>query len=77
MDTSDKRIMMVLYGVPFASLIYCALVVGSMLSFPTLREHPLLSGGIAALIPLVVGASIWIGASAQAYAKARNNLKDT
>ncbi|MEM8807193.1 MAG: hypothetical protein AAGF01_14315 [Cyanobacteria bacterium P01_G01_bin.38] len=67
MDSSDRSIIITLLVIPFAGLLYCGLVIGSMLSFPVLREHPLLSGGVAALIPLTTGALIWLSASARAY----------
>ena len=74
MDTSDRTILIALLVIPFAGLLYCGLVIGSMLAFPILRAHPLLSGGISALIPLTVGAIIWIGASARAYKQSRENI---
>lgn len=59
---SDERLMIILIcGVPFAALLYCAIVVGTLLSVPFVRNHSLIFGGIFALIPLVTGASIWIG----------------
>lgn len=59
---SNERLMIILIcAVPFAALLYCAFVVGTMLSLPAAKAHPLISGGIFALIPLVTGASIWIG----------------
>jgi len=72
MDTSDRRIMLVIFIVPFASLLYCALVVGAMLMLPIVKVHPLVSGGIAALIPLVLGATLWLVTSAQAYARPKS-----
>ena len=47
--------------VPFAALLYCAIVIGSLLSAPFVKNHAIIFGGIFALIPLVTGASIWIG----------------
>lgn len=67
MNDSERRMILIICLIPFGGLLYCGLVIGSMLSFALAREHPLISGGIAALIPLVVGASIWIGGSARAY----------
>jgi hypothetical protein len=48
-------------AVPFAALLYCALVMGTIFSIPAAKAHPLIFGGIFALIPLITGASIWIG----------------
>ena len=47
--------------VPFAALIYCGIVIGALLAIPFVKEHSFIFGGIFALIPLVTGATIWIG----------------
>ncbi|MEL6159953.1 MAG: hypothetical protein AAFQ40_10850 [Cyanobacteria bacterium J06623_5] len=60
-ESNERLMIFLICAVPFAALIYCALVVGTMLSLPTAKAHPLVFGGIFALIPLVTGASIWIG----------------
>ncbi len=59
---SNERLMIFLICiVPFAALLYCALVIGTLLSVPFARNHSLIFGGVFALIPLVTGASIWVG----------------
>ena len=59
---SNERLMIFLICiVPFAALLYCAVVIGTLLSVPFVRNHSLIFGGIFALIPLVTGASIWVG----------------
>lgn len=59
---SDERLTILLIClVPFAALLYCALVIGTLFSVPFVKNHSLVFGGIFALIPLVTGASIWIG----------------
>ena len=59
---SNERLMILLICiVPFAALLYCALVIGTLLSVPFVKNHSLIFGGIFALIPLVTGASIWVG----------------
>ncbi|MGC1309790.1 MAG: hypothetical protein WA885_21405 [Phormidesmis sp.] len=47
--------------VPFAALLYCAIVIGTLLIVPAAKSYPLVFGGIFALIPLVTGAAIWVG----------------
>lgn len=47
--------------VPFAALTYCGIVMGTLLTVPFAREHSFIFGGIFALIPLVTGATIWVG----------------
>ena len=59
---SNERLMIVLICiVPFAALIYCGIVIGRLLSIPFVKAHAFLFGGVFALIPLVTGATIWIG----------------
>ena len=47
--------------VPFAALLYCALVMGALVTIPFVKNNAIIFGGIFGLIPLVTGASIWIG----------------
>ncbi|MGB7087791.1 MAG: hypothetical protein WBD47_19695 [Phormidesmis sp.] len=59
---SNERLMIILIClVPFAALLYCASVFGILLSIPSAKNHPLLFGGIFALIPLVTGTTFWVG----------------
>jgi len=59
---SNERLMIILICVvPFAALVYCGIAIGTLLSFPFAKEHAFIFGGIFALIPLVTGATIWIG----------------
>lgn len=61
LESNDRAMIWLLCGVPFAALLYCGLVIGTMVSLPFAKSHALIFGGIFALIPLVVGAAIWIG----------------
>lgn len=59
---SNERLMIILICVvPFAALLYCGLVIGTLLAVPFVKNHAFIFGGIYALIPLLTGASIWIG----------------
>ncbi len=59
---SNERLMIILIcAVPFAALLYCGLVMGTLLTVPFVKDNSLIFGGIFALIPLVTGAAIWIG----------------
>ncbi len=60
-ESNDRLMIILICAVPFAALLYCGLVMGTLLSFPAARAHPLVFGGIFALIPLVTGAAIWVG----------------
>ena len=60
-ESNERLMIWLICGVPFAALLYCAMVVGTMVSVPFANAHPLIFGGIFALIPLVTGAAIWIG----------------
>ncbi|MGB3788606.1 MAG: hypothetical protein WA949_11395 [Phormidesmis sp.] len=59
---SNERLMILLICiVPFAALLYCGLVIVTLIFVPFVKNHSLIFGGIFALIPLVTGASIWVG----------------
>lgn len=60
-ESNDRLMIILICAVPFAALLYCGLVMGTLLQFPAAKTHPLLFGGIFALIPLVTGAAIWVG----------------
>ncbi|NEP42791.1 MAG: hypothetical protein F6K35_27640 [Okeania sp. SIO2H7] len=59
MAPEEKQPFIVL-AIPVVELVYCAIVIGSMLAFPTLRNHAPWVGGIAVVLPLIVGVSLWI-----------------
>ena len=54
-------------GIPIAGLVYCGLGIAAMASLSSVREHPLISGGIFIFIPLLTAALIWMRASAKVY----------
>ena len=58
--TPDEKQTLIILAIPIVGLVYCGIVIGSMLTFPTLRDHAPLAGGIAVMIPLTVGVSLWI-----------------
>lgn len=60
-ESNDRLMIILICAVPFAALLYCGLVIGTMLVFPAAKAYPLVFGGIFAMIPLVTGAAIWIG----------------
>lgn len=60
-ESNETLMILLICGVPFAALLYCAVVIGTMITFPFVKAHALAFGGVAALIPLVTGAAIWIG----------------
>lgn len=58
--TPDEKQTFIILAIPIAGLVYCGIVIGSMLAFPTLRDHAPLAGGLAVILPLIVGVSLWI-----------------
>ena len=66
---SDKKFALLVVGIPLVGLLYCGLGIGVMASSLTVREHPLISGGIFILLPFSIAAFTWISASAKAYKK--------
>lgn len=60
-ESNDNLILILICVLPFAALLYCGIVMGTLLSVPAAKTYPLIFGGIFALIPLVTGAAIWVG----------------
>ena len=60
-ESNDRLMIILICVVPFAALLYCGLVMATMLTVTFAKDHSLIFGGIFALIPLVTGAAIWIG----------------
>lgn len=59
MNANDKETLIIL-AIPIVGLVYCGIVIGSMIASPTLRNHAPLAAGIAVMLPLIVGVSLWI-----------------
>lgn len=60
-ESNDRLMIILICIVPFAALLYCGLVIGTLITVPVAKAHPLIAGGIFALIPLVTGAAFWVG----------------
>ena len=60
-ESNERLMLLIICAIPFAALLYCGLVFAIVFTVPAAKTHPLLFGGIFALIPLVTGAAIWIG----------------
>ena len=60
-ESNERLMIFLICAVPFAALLYCGVVIGTLLSIPFVKNHSLIFGGIFALIPLVTGASLWVG----------------
>lgn len=66
MDKDTKFALLVL-GLPFLGLLYCAVIFAFLIMSPFGRSHPIITGAGFAAIPFALAASIWIRASAKAY----------
>lgn len=69
MNSDNKKFAFLVLGIPLIGLVYCGLGIGVMASSVTVREHPVISGGIFILLPFCIAAYTWISASAKAYKK--------
>ncbi|MGQ4647304.1 hypothetical protein [Lyngbya aestuarii] len=69
----DTKFALLVIGLPLAGLVYCGLMIALMANSPLVREHPVAGGACFLLIPFVIGASIWIKASAKAYSQQADN----
>jgi hypothetical protein len=63
MDKNTQFALLVI-GIP---LLYFGVMVLFMVFCPLAEDHPLIAGVGFQLIPLTIGATIWISASAKAY----------
>ncbi|MGK7933350.1 MAG: hypothetical protein AB4041_18220 [Microcystaceae cyanobacterium] len=68
MDKDTKFALLVL-GLPFVGLLYCGVIIFTLVNFAVAREHPIVTGLGFAIVPFTYAASIWIRASARAYQK--------
>ncbi len=66
---SDTKFVFLVMGLPIAGLIYCGGGIAIIANNETIRDHALISGALFLLIPLTIGATIWLKASAKAYKK--------
>jgi hypothetical protein len=65
----DTRFALLVIGLPFLGLLYCAAIIIFMNVSPLAQEHPLMTGIGFAVVPFMLAAFIWLKASAQAYQK--------
>jgi hypothetical protein len=66
---SDTKFVLLVMGLPIAGLIYCGIGIAVIANSEIIRQHALISGALFLLIPLTIGATIWLKASAKAYKK--------
>ncbi len=59
MDKDTKFALLVL-GVPFLGLLYCALIFGILIIFPWGREHPIIYATLSVIAPSLISGSIWL-----------------
>lgn len=69
MNPDNKKFALLVLGIPLVGLVYCGIGIFAMSSFPTVRQHPIVSGAIFILLPLSIAAYTWTSASAKAYKK--------
>jgi hypothetical protein len=65
----DTRFALLVIGLPFVGLLYCGIIIAFLVASSFGRTHPILVGGVSAVVPFGLAASIWIRASAKAYQK--------
>jgi hypothetical protein len=65
----DTRFALLVIGLPFLGLIYCAGIIIFMNVSTFAQQHPLFTGLGFAIVPFALAAYFWIRASAKAYKK--------
>lgn len=69
MNPDNQKFALLVLGIPLVGLVYCGIGIFAMSSFPSVRQHPIVSGAIFILLPFGIAAYTWISASARAYKK--------
>jgi len=73
MDKDTKFALLVL-GVPFLGLAYCALILAVMSLSAGARQHPIITATVFVLAPSLVSGSVWLWSSFQAKNRAKLGL---
>jgi hypothetical protein len=56
----DTRFAILVIGIPFLGVAYCALIFGIMFASAPAREHPIVMATVFVLAPSLVSGSIWL-----------------
>lgn len=62
----DTKFALLIIGVPFIGLLYCAFMVGFIMLSPSAQNHPIITGTIFALVPSIISGAIWFFSSLKA-----------
>lgn len=62
----DTKFALLVMGIPLLGVLYCAFILGVMLSSETARQHPIITGTIFVLAPSLISGTIWLRASFKA-----------
>ncbi len=56
----DSKFALLAIGVPFLGLLYCGMILGTLILFPWTREHPIVTGAVFVVAPSLISGSIWL-----------------
>jgi hypothetical protein len=70
----DTQFAVLVIGIPFLGLAYCALIFSVMIYWSWAREHPVSMAAIFVLAPSLISGSIWLLASYKARQSQRLGL---
>jgi hypothetical protein len=72
----DTKFALLVIGLPFLGLFYCAIIIFFLVMSPVGRNHPILTGAGFTIVPFGFAAYTWIRASAKAYQKKASTNAD-
>jgi hypothetical protein len=70
----DSKFALLVIGLPFVGLLYCGIIIMSMILVPEVREHPVIAATIFAVGPSLISGSIWLFSSFKSRNKERLGL---
>jgi hypothetical protein len=66
----DTKFALLVIGVPFLGLIYCGIILTTLLYSEWARSHPIVVAAIFTLAPSLISGSIWLNAAIKNQNKA-------
>ena len=64
--TKDGKFALLVIGLPFLGLLYCALIIAFIIYSPVAREHPIITATIFVISPSLISGSAWLRSSLKA-----------
>jgi hypothetical protein len=70
----DKKFALLVIGVPFLGLIYCGIILATLLYSEWAREHPIIVAAVFTLAPSLISGLIWLNGAIKNQNKQKATL---